>query len=79
MEKAPTMLNRLLQCYHMALIENGFDEFFFSTFKGGTLWLKKSNMALVGPNLHSRTILQKQISFMCMKAPTTELVPPLDP
>ena len=46
--------------------------------KGGPFGSKKSNMALVGPNLHSRTILQKQISFICMKAPRTELVPPLD-
>ena len=46
--------------------------------KGGPFGSKKSNMALVGPNLHSRTILQMQISFICMKEPRTELVPPLD-
>ena len=38
------------------------------------LYFEKSNFALVGPNLHSRTILQKQISFICMKAPRTEQV-----
>ena len=42
------------------------------------LYFEKSNLALVGPNLHSRTILQKQISFTCMKAPRTEWVPHLD-
>ena len=69
--------NRETQCYHMALLENGFDAFFFNI-QRDPLVKKKSTMALVGHNLYRRTILQMQISFICMKAPRTEPVPPLD-
>ena len=39
--------NRVTECYNMALLENGFEEIFFSTSQGGSLWFKKSNLALV--------------------------------
>ena len=48
---------------------------FFQHPKGGPFGSKKSNLALVGQNLHSRKNLQKQISFKCVKVPTTEPAP----
>merc|ERR1712038_987620 len=62
----------------MALIKKRFWELEKKNVFQNPLYFEKSNLALVGPNLHSRTILQKQISFICMKAPKTEWVPHLD-
>ena len=58
----------------MALIKKRFWELEKKNVFQNPLYFEKSNLALVGPNLHSRTILQKQISFICMKAPRTERV-----
>ena len=60
----------------MALIKKRFWELEKKNVFQNPLYFEKSNLALVGPNLHSRTILQKQISFICMKSPRTERVPP---
>ena len=70
--------NRETKCYNMALIKKRFWELEKKNVFQNPLYFEKSNLALVGPNLHSRTILQKQISFICMKAPRTEWVPHLD-
>ena len=58
----------------MALIKKRFWELEKKNVFQNPLYFEKSNLALVWPNLHSRTILQKQISFICMKAPRTERV-----
>ena len=65
----------MAKCYHAALIENGFEENKISTSKGGPVWLKKSNLALVGQNLNSRKNLQKQISFIHAQVPRNEPAP----
>ena len=66
--------NRETKCDNMALIKNLFWElkkyFFFKI----TLYQEKSNLALVGQNLHSRKNLQKQISFIHAQVPRNELV-----
>ena len=67
--------NRETKCDNMALIKNLFWELKKNIFFKITLYQEKSNLALVGQNLHSRKNLQKQISFKCVKVPTTEPAP----
>ena len=40
--------NRETKCHHMALIKTWFEEFFFSTSKGGTLWICKNGFCSAG-------------------------------
>ena len=59
----------------MALIKNLFWELKKYIFFKITLYQEKSNLALVGQNLHSRKNLQKQISFIHAQVPRNELAP----
>ena len=40
--------NRETECHNMALIKTWFEEFFFSTSKGGTLWIFKNGFCSAG-------------------------------
>ena len=66
--------NRETKCDNMALIKNLFWELKKYIFFKITLYQEKSNLALVGQNLHSRKNLQKQISFIHAQVPRNELV-----
>ena len=40
--------NRETECHHMALMKTWFEEIFFSTSKGGTLWIFKNGFCSAG-------------------------------
>ena len=40
--------NRETECHHMALMKTWFEEIFFSTSKGGTLWIFKNGFCIAG-------------------------------